>query len=395
MSNNLFIIKRNWPYGNVAALSIGIDDVHPESSLDPEKVDFGGDMDYGNFRYLNELISEMNQIKITLFVTPNWIARPDWPSGKLSFLRLLFRRVHSYPINTFKIDHEKYKSWCTWLANKVLTGKFEVALHGLYHYNPISRFTSQEFSGESLKGCLQKLDEAEKILDNAKIPYVKGLRPPGWGITKELLEALIKKRYLFLAGSSDFKTRISPEAKSNGAGLRGTSLLYPNLYRRSLVLLTANCYANQVQRALQIASAEGLILLHSHIAGKTFGLNYVSLKFVEGVKKIIRAVTSKFGNAIWFASLGEIAKWWLAKEGTTVEVNKIGNSMTIHINNRTEFDALGLTLELKDFNIIGGVSFTMHDNFPRDLHYRIIDAKSFWIDVPARRKITLELRVKE
>ena len=58
-------------------LNINIDDVHPESGN--YLADCGGDMEKGVFKYILKLIEEFPRIKVTLFVTPNWIDKPNDP----------------------------------------------------------------------------------------------------------------------------------------------------------------------------------------------------------------------------------------------------------------------------------------------------------------------------
>ena len=72
-----------WPNGKKAAFCLTVDDVHPESSKDEEGLDFGGDMDEGNFRFLNELVKRYPYLKMTLFVPTSCVEKSKYKNWKL------------------------------------------------------------------------------------------------------------------------------------------------------------------------------------------------------------------------------------------------------------------------------------------------------------------------
>lgn len=368
-----------WPRNCVAALSLDIDDVYPES--DKEGLDHSGDMDYGKFNYVSSLSQKLG-LKYTLFVTPDWLQR-YYKSKLLRLMVKILRRPENYSLGKFRIDNEKYAKWRKWLMEKISTNRFEVAIHGLYHFNLHSKYKSQEFIGLSESECYKRLDLAEKIFEKARVPYVRGFRPPGWGISKELLEALRKKGYLFLAGSADTKTPISSSAKSRGAGLKGVSLIYPDHYGNyPFLTLTANCDHKSLKRALEIARLGGLILIHTHIAPT--GVSAVSEEYYKGIFNLLTSLKSRYDGNIWCATLGEVAEWWLALEKIKILPKSYStNEIILRINNPNPY-------------VIEGLTFNVTNSKGEKVPYDVVDAENMTqISILSKGMSIIKLRVKE
>jgi len=308
--------KSEWPYGKLAAFCLGVDDIHPESSKDDEGIDFGGDMDHGNFKYLNELVEKYPYLKTNLFVVADWIARPVYPFWKfiskldpivspfglrspalVKSARTTVARRRSYREGTFRLDLDRYRTWCDWLRSKVQTGNFEVVPHGLFHISENS-CASTEFADLSPDEMLRRLIEMKQIFDNTKIPFVNGFRPPGWDISWGLLEILDKLEYRFFAGFFDSKSQLHP------LGDRILPVRYDNY---SFVSITANCNMQTFERAFDIIELGGLVLFQTHIMSSCFGLERVSKKFVRIMSRLLDMIEKKYPDQVWFATLGEIA----------------------------------------------------------------------------------------
>jgi peptidoglycan/xylan/chitin deacetylase (PgdA/CDA1 family) len=391
------ITKRFWPHGNQAAFTITVDDVHPEGSSDEEGIDYGGDMDQGNFRFLNTLIERRPYLKITLFVIADSVARPDYVGWKvLSRLdpivsrlarvsprlvrstRAMMSRQRSYEQSRYRLDLEEHGKWRDWLASKVRTGNFEVVPHGLNHHNARHENSSMEFVGLSLEESMRRLLEMEQIFESASIPYTRGFRPPGWGTSQELLESLQKLRYVFLAGSADFKTDIRSSSTAAGVGLKSVQLAFPSKYAPySFVTFCANCNTSAPERAIGVIEAGGLALFQTHIAKTVFGLEAVSRKFINVVSRLLDLFEREYAGRIWFASLGEIAEFCLGRDGTGINIVKQErSSLTLRVANTTPYDARGLTLDLGSEN-------QLLESHSETLRAYVLDASKLVIDVPA------------
>jgi peptidoglycan/xylan/chitin deacetylase (PgdA/CDA1 family) len=393
------ITKQHWPCGKRAAFSLGVDDIHPEGSADEEGIDYGGDMDQGNFSYLNTLIERRPYLRVTLFVVADWVARPDYLGWKtlasldpiVSLMarisprlarstRAVLRRPREYAQGNFRLDVDEHKKWRDWLASKIATGNFEVVPHGLRHHNPKHENSSMEFVGLSSEESVNRLLEMEQVLARAKIPYVRGFRPPGWGVSQELLKSLEKLGYIFLAGSADFRTEILPGSAAAGAGLKGVPIVFPSEHAPySFLTFCANCNTSLHQRAIEIVEAGGLALFQTHIAKTVFGLEAVSQKFVDVLSRLLDLFEQRYLGQIWFASLGEIARFCLARDGTEITtVKEEDRKLTLRVANGTEYDLRGLTL-----GVDGGQLVAVQSG---SLQARILDQSGLVIDVPAGSK---------
>jgi len=172
-------------------LNLNFDDVHPETSNDI--ADCGGDMEKGVFKYILSLLDEFPKLKITLFVVPNWIDKPNDPFLFKHIKKLLgLRYTNQWYGEPFRLD--KHEDWCEWLNSFVEKGKIEICVHGLYHHRD-SDPHSAEFKDLSYEECKRRILLAEKIFKNAGLKYSKIFRPPGWGISEGLFKALKDLKY--------------------------------------------------------------------------------------------------------------------------------------------------------------------------------------------------------
>jgi len=176
-------------------ININFDDVHPETSN--HIVDCGGDMERGVFKYILKLLYEFPKVKITLFVTPNWIDKPNtYLPIKLFKKALGLRYTNRWKNEPFRLD--KHAKWCEWMNRLVKKGNIEIAIHGLYHHRD-SDPHSAEFLDLSYKECKTRLLRAEQIFKTSGIRYARGFRPPGWGISEGLFKALKDLNYTFIS----------------------------------------------------------------------------------------------------------------------------------------------------------------------------------------------------
>jgi hypothetical protein len=354
--------KLTWPYGKHAAFSIAVDDVHPESSDDPDGVDFGGNQDGGKFGFLKRLLADHPDLGITLFLVPSWEDRMSIPlwrytkhldplaqvtlfrSRRLLKLARKAKTVRRYPEGRFRIDRESFRDWCVWLAELAGTPNYEVALHGLTHFGTSVESSSKEFFGLSFPECLRKLETAEEIVQNCGIPFVRGFRPPAWEIGKNLLVALIQRGYIFVAGSADYSSPVSANATTQGYGLKGVSLLMPEM-REGLLVIPSNIEALDEFRVLRILEKGGLVVVDVHVAKTGYGMSHLSADWCDSASRLISRVKKELPKGVWFSKLGDIAVFFHASERCSVEVEALGKqSYSVEISNESDFPLRGVSL---------------------------------------------------
>lgn len=243
----------------MVSFNLNLDDIHPESSA--QSTDCGGDMDAGVFGLLRQLWRRFPGVKVTLFVTPDWIDRrqPLWS-------RLRGRNTRTWPPGTFRLD--RHPEWCRWLSALPNT---EIAMHGLHHFSETG-FHSQEFTHLGYEESLRRLREAEEIFRRSGLRHSRGFRPPGWGISPGLVRALREMGLDYVALTGDVASPIAPGARGSETGIPGLSLLGPDRWE-GLVNLPQNwdIARSTVERGLDIARAGGLISAKGHIASRYDG----------------------------------------------------------------------------------------------------------------------------
>lgn len=278
------------------AVMITIDDIHPEST---DGVDCSGDMDNGNFRYLTKLVENFPEIKITLFVTPNWNYKPIsiFPHLAISWL------------NKFRID--KHKEWCNWLREKTKTKNFEIGMHGYTHYQLSYPFQT-EFKRLSEREAINRINKSEGLFKKMKLPFIKLFRPPGWLISEESVFALSRKGY-FLSASGDTTTSPSPKAVCRITG-KG-HLIYPHLIN-DIINITANCdiKRTRLNRIERILKYNGLVILHGHIEDNYHGMyngNGVNKESYNNLKKIFSFLKKKYSKKINYVGAQDLFNYFV------------------------------------------------------------------------------------
>jgi peptidoglycan/xylan/chitin deacetylase (PgdA/CDA1 family) len=305
--------KTLWPDGHKAALVIGVDDVHPESSEDG--CDCGGDMENGVLGSLLRLADEF-QVKFTLFITPQWIYLPQ--SGLLRYLHSKKLPVQNtlrkaithtlwktWPKDKFRIDSESHREWASFIRREVEGGRFSVGIHGLYHFwngwHP-----TQEFMKLTLEEASQRISKAKQLFKNSGIPYTPVFAPPGWKVTANLERALLREQIPCIAGSG------------GEPGIKEVSLIYPQRLESGLINIPRNWVpgCNSTNEAEDTIKKGGLIGIHMHIHdgyhGETIqsGLNS---KALECCKTLLKYLEEKYEGKIWYTTFNEISQWCKGK----------------------------------------------------------------------------------
>jgi len=314
---------RGWlPAGKRAAVCFNVDDVHPATSRD--EFDAGGDLGRGALGHVERLLDRHPQLRVTLFVTPDWRLRRLIPTRKwLTRVPLLRERIHWAPLTPrghFRVD--RFPQFVAYLNALPRT---DCALHGLNHAHPGPRM-AVEFQEQSRSECSALLQEARRIFATAGLRHVQGFAPPAWGTPASLCEALSDADFHFVTSARDLDTPVSDQARTAMSGLRGASLIQPTWIRCApsasdepsatarpggLVHFTTNFQATStIERARAIIETGGLLFIKAHIF-KTGGgitmLDGLDAAYCDYLERIWRELNRCYGDALWWTSLAEVA----------------------------------------------------------------------------------------
>ena len=313
---------RGWlPAGKRAAVCFSVDDVHPASSRD--EFDAGGDLGRGALGHVERLLDRHPQLRVTLFVTPDWRLRRLVPTRKwLTRIPLLRERIHWAPLTPrghFRVD--RFPEFVAYLNALPRT---DCAPHGLNHAHPGPRM-AVEFQEQSRSECSVLLEEARQIFAAAGLRHVQGFAAPAWSTPPALCEALSEADFHFVTSARDLDTPVSDGARTAMSGLRGASLIQPMWIRcasndepssrtprpRGLVHFTTNFQATStIERARAIIENGGLLSIKAHIF-KTGGgitmLDGLDAAYCDYLGRIWGELDRRYGDTLWWTSLAEVA----------------------------------------------------------------------------------------
>ncbi len=324
-----------YPFNKDCALLIGLDDLHPEGKSSREGLDFGLDIKGPFWRNINYLIEKEINIKFTLFTVANWIDLSDFPSRIFFPLRKMYRIRREYPKNTFNLDNDKFHKWIKKLNFYIRKGIFEISMHGLSHHNPKLIYSqSQEFVGMRYHQSVNQINSMIEVFNRSGLSYIRGFRPPGWGINGSLYRCLKKYNFLYIADRYDFYSPINK--------------LKVLKFKDGILSIQANCFPSQLERCVDIARSKGIIILHSHLAKTTWGLNIVNKDWAINIEKIISEIKLRTLNNIWFCTFSELACFDVSKNNLTYKVEK---HKVIFINNSI-YPLVGLTVKINGRNFV-------------------------------------------
>jgi hypothetical protein len=289
----------NWlPESKSAALCLSIDDVHP-AAVAAESL--------SHVRWLQ---SRHPQLRVTFFTTPDWRTIEPYPvDSLLSRLPVVRNHVFTvpvYPAGTYRLD--RHESFCAMLRE---WPGGEVALHGLHHVRRGLR-PVLEFADRSVSSCRRIIAGAEKIFERARLPFVRGIAPPGWHATPQLLEAMQVSGFHFVASARDLDTPVRPGARTAGSGMKGVSLLHPEVVGRGVVHFTTNFQAtSHIERATAIVENGGLLSIKAHLlaaSGSYRALDGLTTEYREYLDRVLCTLEDRFGDDLWWTSMDEIAR---------------------------------------------------------------------------------------
>jgi predicted deacetylase len=310
---------RGWlPGGKQAAVCFSIDDVHPARSADA--FDAGGDLGRGALGRIERLLERHPQLRITMFVTPDWrrialVRTRKW----LTRVPLLRERIHWAPLaprGRFRID--RFPDFVAYLNALPRT---DCAIHGLHHAHPGPRL-AMEFQGQSRRRCRALVQEARRIFVAAGLRHVAGFAPPAWNTPPALCAALTDEEFRFVASARDLDTPVSAGARTAGHGLRGASLIQPTWVAcgpahepaaaaRRLVHFATNFQATStLARARAIVEAGGLLFIKAHVFKSGGGITMrdgLDDDYCAFLDRLWRELDQRYGEALWWTSLDEVA----------------------------------------------------------------------------------------
>jgi hypothetical protein len=303
-------VAHDWlPAGKRAALCFSIDDIHPGRSADA--YDGGGDRSEGALGRVEWLLKRHPQLLITLFVTADWRAISSRPTRRiLASIPLLRHRVYlakRWPRGTMRLDrHPEFVDFLKALP------RTEIALHGLHHCHKGLRIPV-EFQDDGPSELRAALTEMLRIFEQAGLAFAPGLCPPGWNAPPPLLDAMAGLGIEFLASARDIFTPISPGATAQMSGMKGVSLIYPQMVHGGRLLhIPANFHATcPIDRATAILDCGGLLSIKAHIVKSAFGVtSYDGLDevYTNYLDVLLTELDARYGDSLWWTSMGGIAK---------------------------------------------------------------------------------------
>lgn len=300
-------MNASWlPERKRAAVCLSVDDVHPASSSGSPNADRA----LRAFEHLRWLQERHPQLQVTLFTTPDWRSLAPRPSGSLlTRIPLLRSRVYQVPVlRAGTLLLERHPAFCAELRG---WSNAEVAIHGLHH---VTRGPQPvlEFKDKSAAQCRAMLAEALRDFEGAGLQVVRGVCPPGWHATPELIAAMDSMRFTFIASARDLDTPVSSAAVTAGSGLRGMPLIHPHRIAGTRLLhFTTNYQAtSQISRALEITRAGGLLAIKAHLLdslGDYRALDGLTESYRDQLHDLLLRLEDEHGDALWWTSMGEIA----------------------------------------------------------------------------------------
>lgn len=303
------ICDESWlPAGKSCALCFSIDDIHPATSSDAYEA--GGDLGKGALGLLEGLGRRHAGLKPTLFVTADWREISPAPTRKfLAAIPLLRDHVYlarRWPAGTMSLqNHPQFVAYLNGLAN------VEIAMHGLHHISKGPRIPV-EFQKDGARACARKLSRMLEIFAASGLRVTYGMCPPGWSAPPALIKAMSGLGFKFLASARDIRTPVSLTATNSMSGLPDVPLFFPALLPgTSLVHIPTNFQATSAEsRAFDILEMGGLLSIKAHIVKSACG--YVAAdgldeNYAGFLDRLFDAIDRKFGDKLWWASMGEVA----------------------------------------------------------------------------------------
>ncbi len=296
------------PSGKTCAIAFSIDDVHPARSADG--YDAGGDLAGGALGHLLWLVDRHPQLRTTLSVTPDWRPRSPIPRrGLRARVPALARRSYlapRWPEGWMRLDrHPEFVAFL-----KAIRGA-EIVPHGLHHMQRGPRVPI-EFEHADYAECRAALERGAEIMAAAGIAPARGHIPPGWIAPEPLRRAMRDEGLIFLASSRDVVTPIARDAVGAMSGIEGLPLIFPAFTPEGLVHVPTNFQAtSDAGRAETVLESGGLLSIKAHVVksiGSYVALDALDRTYANYLDLLFDRLEQRFGEAIWWASMGDVAE---------------------------------------------------------------------------------------
>lgn len=300
-------VRLDWlPKGKRAAVCFTIDDIHPARSTDYYEA--GGDLGAGALGKLEWLLGRHSYAHATLFVTPDWreispVPRPKL-LGKLPFVRERFYLGGRWPKGKMRLD--RHPEFVRYLAQLERT---DVALHGLHHVHKGLQI-AVEFQEQSRQTCRSILETAKRIFVNAGLRFSSGMTPPGFHAPLPLRQAMVDVGLTYISSARDIRTEISPDAKANMSGIKGLSLVQPEVLPEGLVHVPVNFQATSPrERAFSIVEAGGVVSIKAHAIKNCLGfiaLDGLDQLYMNYLDLLFRELHSRWGDSLLWTTMADV-----------------------------------------------------------------------------------------
>ncbi|MDI1289568.1 MAG: DUF2334 domain-containing protein [bacterium] len=307
------------PPARGSGVVFSIDDIHPGRSSDPYEA--GGDLSDGALGHLETILASHEQVRATLFVTPDWREISPVPTRALrSRIPWINDRVMLAPIRpkgAMRLD--RHAAFVDYLKGLDRT---EIALHGLHHVH-VGHLLPMEFQGESAARCARILREAMQIFADAGLDEPRGMTPPSWNAPPALLDAMEAIGFTYVASACDIGTPVDVAADNQGGGLRGVPAFTPiALPGRRLVHIPTNYRATSTwDRAAAILDAGGLLSVKAHIVKNALGivaLDGLDEAYATQLSELFGRISAEFGESVWWGTMSDVADTVLNLTGSGV-----------------------------------------------------------------------------
>lgn len=295
-------------FGASGALCLSIDDVHPGRSVDHYEA--GGDLDAGVLGRLAGLLRRHPQLRATLFVTPNWREHNPRPTrlrlARVPWLRDLAYLSAPLPRDSMRLD--RHPPFVSYLKRQ---SGFEIAVHGLTHVRR-GRSPITEFERLGTHRAVARLERAREIFARAHLPHAPGFSPPGWEVSSPVLHAISKVGFRWISSGRDITSPIERDAKTAGTGLRGLALIRPERVPGTpLIHIPVNFqHTSSDARAFEILDQGGLVSIKAHAVKDACGhiaLDGLDQQYCDRLDRLFCALEERYGQSLWWATMGEIA----------------------------------------------------------------------------------------
>jgi len=88
--------------------------------------------------------------------------------------------------------------FCNDVREYIDSGHIQLAIHGTYH-------SSEEFKNLTDTAARMKISLSERLMSEAKLPFIKVFKGPHWGLNRETIEVLKSKDYKAVFSHDDYK----------------------------------------------------------------------------------------------------------------------------------------------------------------------------------------------